>query len=35
MRRVEGYRSVRILEGYVLAEQAHVTKQTYRPRSAR
>lgn len=35
MRRVEGYRSVRALEGYVLAEQARVTKQAYRPGSER
>lgn len=35
MRRVERYRSIRALEGYVLAEQARVAKQAYRPGSAR
>lgn len=35
MRRIEGYRSARALEGYVLAEQTRVAKQAYRPGSAR
>lgn len=35
MRRVERYRSIRALEGYVLAEQTRVAKQAYRPGSAR